>query len=499
MTSRSNGRPTAENVAPTDYDAERACLAAILFGGGVDALRIVEGIIEPRDIHRDTHRWAYEAARAVAGRGDHLDAIGVAHELRRTNRLDDVGGEPWLFGLVNEPVSLTDNAVATYARRVFASAVRRAAIVVGGDVAALGYDTSITDPLDIIQAAHDTLARLERRATATRPTVAWVSSTWADYGRVVGNIEWVWEGWLPRRMVSFAVGSGDAGKSQLALSLTKTTLYGGQWPDGTSTPAIGEVVWVDTEGSGAITHERMTRWGIDPRDVLAVRVGDDLLNDVLIDDPVGLAAIERELQEHHVALVVIDSLRGAHRAKEKDDDAMSAILKSLAALATRYDCAILVIHHVTKKDPREPDVLTPERVRGSSVIVNMGRSVIGVDIPDPETPSPDNPRRRVFVLKGNIGKKPAPVGMDIGDAGLRFTADAPMPPRPDTALNRAVDFLAARLDRGPVPTTDLERDAAAQGLSAASINRARKTLGAVAVKDIHGRWLTSLPYKGASD
>jgi hypothetical protein len=239
--------------------------------------------------------------------------------------------------------------------------------------------------------------------------------------------------------------------------------------------------------------------GIDPRDVLAVRVGDDLLNDVLIDDPVGLAAIERELQEHHVALVVIDSLRGAHRAKEKDDDAMSAILKSLAALATRYDCAILVIHHVTKKDPREPDVLTPERVRGSSVIINMGRSVIGVDIPDPETPTPDNPHRRVFVLKGNIGRKPAPVGMDIGDAGLRFTADAPMPPRPDTALNRAVDFLAARLDRGPVPTTDLESEAQRLGLSIASINRARKTLGAVAVKDIHGRWLTSLPYKGASD
>ena len=490
---------TADNVAPTDYAAERACLAAILFGGGVDALRIVEGVVEPRDIHRDIHRWAYEAARAVAGRGDHLDAIGVAHELRRTNRLDDVGGEPWLFGLVNEPVSLTPDAVATYARRVADAAVRRAIITAGGELAALGYDTSITDPLERIEALRDTLARLERRATATRPTVAWVSSTWADYGRVVGNIEWVWEGWLPRRMVSFAVGSGDAGKSQLALSLTKTTLYGGQWPDGTPTLPVGRALWVDTEGSGAITYERMTRWGINPSDVLTVRVGDDLLNDVLVDDPVGLAAIERELQEHHVALVVIDSLRGAHRAKEKDDDAMSVILKSLASLATRYDCAILVIHHVTKKDPREPDVLTPERVRGSSVIVNMGRSVIGVDIPDPETPDPANPRRRVFVLKGNIGRKPAPVGMDIGDAGLTFTLDAPTPPRPDTALNRAVDFLAARLDRGPVPTTDLEREAAAQGLSAASINRARKTLGAVAVKDIHGRWLTSLPYKGASD
>lgn len=497
MTSRTNARPTAENVAPTDYDAERACLAAILFGGGVDALRVVEGMIEPRDIHNEAHRWAYQAARAVADRGDHLDIIGVTHELRRMGHLDDVGGEPWLFGLASLPVSVDPAAVTTYANRIVDAAVRRAAIVAGGELAALGYDLSITDPLDIIQAAHDVLTRLERRARNTRSTVAWTSSTWEDYGRVVGDIEWIWERWVPRRMVSFIVGSGDAGKSQLALDLTKTTLYGGKWPDGTPTPALGEVIWLDSEGSGAITLERMRAWGIDPRDVIVPRRTDDILDDVLVDDPAGLGAIERELQAHpHTALVVIDSLRGAHRAKEKDDDAMSAILKSLASLATRYDVAIVIIHHVSKRDPREPDILTPERVRGSSVIINMGRSVIGVDIPDPETPSPDNPHRRVFVLKGNIGRKPAPVGMAITDNGLRFTADAPTPPRPDTAINRAIEFLQARLNREAVPTADLERDAAAQGISEATLNRARKMLQAVAIKDVHGRWLTSLPYKG---
>lgn len=488
-------KPPADLV-PVDIDAELAVLGSCLLdSANVAPLR---AFLQPRDFYRETNGAVFEAILALDERAEPIDFLTVRAELERRDRLDYVGGPPFLASLINAvPTSIH---AAHYARIVAATSLRRVLIATGGDVAALGYDQSITDPLDFIEAVDKLLARVKQRATNTGPTVAWTSSTWEDYGRVVGSIEWLWERWIPRRMPSFIVGSGDAGKSQLALNLVKTTLYGGTWPDGTPTPAIGEVIWLDTEGSGAITLERMRTWGIDPRDVIVPRVGDDVLNDVLVDDPVGLGAIERELQAHpHTALVVIDSLRGAHRAKEKDDDAMSAILKSLASLATRHDVAVAIIHHVTKKDPREPDVLTPERVRGSSVIVNMGRSVIGVDIPDPETPSPDNPRRRVFVLKGNIGKKPAPVGMDIGDAGLRFTADAPMPPRPDTALNRAVDFLAARLDRGPVPTTDLEREAAAQGLSAASINRARKTLGAVAVKDIHGRWLTSLPYKGASD
>lgn len=330
---------------------------------------------------------------------------------------------------------------------------------------------------------------VQDRTVEPQPATAHVSSTWADMGAILGDLEWHWPNYMPLGMITALVAAGDAGKSQMALHIAQRTLYGGFWPDGSPVEATGKVIWLDTEGSDLITYKRMLEWGINPQDIIKPRVGDDLLNGVLLDTPQGLEALEREIILHLPRLVVIDTLRGAHTQKERDDDAMQSLLKTLATFAARYRCAMLINHHITKKHPAENlNVITLDRVRGSSVIANMARVILAIDQPDPE-----NDRRRVQVIKCNLAPKAAPLGMDIDTQGLTFTEHAPGEPPRDTTFNRAIEFLKARLANGPDLTNVLEADAKEQGISVATLNRARKLLRVVSLGKSASGWLVSLP------
>ena len=64
--------------------------------------------------------------------------------------------------------------------------------------------------------------------------------------------QWLWPGHIARGFVTAIVAHPWEGKSALALSLCKTLLEGGAWPDGTPCEAIPEdqkLLWIDTDSS----------------------------------------------------------------------------------------------------------------------------------------------------------------------------------------------------------------------------------------------------------
>ena len=126
----------AERQLPYDHDAEAAVLGGLLIDG--DALHRVLPIIKPEDFHRARNQHCFAACIAVFGRQEGVDQITVARELAQRDRLETVGGLPYLGQLVaNTPTSVN---VEHYAGIVADTAAKRRLIDAGNRIANLGFE-----------------------------------------------------------------------------------------------------------------------------------------------------------------------------------------------------------------------------------------------------------------------------------------------------------------------------------------------------------------------
>lgn len=119
---------------PAAVDAERATLGSIL----IDSRSLLEVIsfLKVEDFWLQRNRWIYGAILEVNKRGEEIDVISVAAELRNQGRLDQIGGDSYLTSL-DAPHSLH---ISTYAGLVEATAVRRRLQEAGSQLANLAYD-----------------------------------------------------------------------------------------------------------------------------------------------------------------------------------------------------------------------------------------------------------------------------------------------------------------------------------------------------------------------
>ena len=322
-----------------------------------------------------------------------------------------------------------------------------------------------------------------------------VSVTLADLAAILPRTEWVWAGYVPKGYVSLVAGAAGSGKSALVLWLAKSVTTVAPWPDGSpNTTPTGKVVWCDTEATQAILLERAQAWGIPLENIIIPALDPERpLEDVLLDDPKGWEALEREVKTHRPPLVVIDSLRGSHRSEEKDAP-MQALMSKLANLARDHQAAVIVVHHLRKRNELErADVVEPDRVRGSGVIVAMSRLVLAVDRPNGD----DLEHQRLSIIKNNLGKFAPSLGFRISDAGLAF-GDAPEPPHKETTVDRAVEFLKAKLRQEPIEADDLITEAEKAGISYNSLTRARQKLKIDTVK-VGKVWMWTLPVKSSDN
>ena len=75
---------------PQNITAEQNVLSAMLIGAKV--IDKVAEILKPEDFYRPSHRIIYQVMLALHAKEQPVDLITVIEELKRRNKLDDVGG-----------------------------------------------------------------------------------------------------------------------------------------------------------------------------------------------------------------------------------------------------------------------------------------------------------------------------------------------------------------------------------------------------------------------
>lgn len=288
---------------------------------------------------------------------------------------------------------------------------------------------------------------------------------------VLGAQEWLWPGYIPRGLVTGLVAPQDEGKSTVAQDFCRTVLSGGRWPDGQQCDAhSGKLLWIDTDGNLALFHQRLKAWKM-PRGRFIFPP--DVLQELSIDDPQSLKWIEQAIEKFHFPLIVVDALSGSHSGKENDADSMKGIMKRLHTLAQKHKTAVLVIHHLNKAPTGTPTYpLTIDRLRGSSSISQLCRSILALTTPDPTQPN----ARRLDVIKLNPAKKPPPVGYVLTDDGPAW-GSAPEPPKERQTADDGADFLRTALANGKRAAGEVFEEAKALGISDFALRGARKSLG----------------------
>ncbi|MEI6179445.1 MAG: replicative DNA helicase [Chloroflexales bacterium] len=226
-----------DRSVPFDLQAERATLGAILLER--EAIIAIAAWLLPDYFYLEQHALIYEAMLACYNRREPPDLATVSTELRRQERLDLIGGIPFLGELALEVPTAVH--IEYYARSVERTAILRRLIEAGGKIAAMGYDESEDLEATLDKAEAELFTVSQRRSTQDfvpigqvvntlftqiealqerRGEVAGVATGYPDLDALTGGLQ-------PSDLIILAA-RPSVGKTSLALSLAYNVAFHGR-------------------------------------------------------------------------------------------------------------------------------------------------------------------------------------------------------------------------------------------------------------------------------
>jgi replicative DNA helicase len=127
-----------EKIPPQDLIAEQSVIGSMLLDKNA-VVRAVE-ILRPDSFYRDAHRYIYETILELFDRGEPVDLVTVTDSLRKSGKLDAVGGSVYVADLLNSvPTSAN---VEYYAKIVEEKSTLRRMIEAGTRIVAEAFEAS---------------------------------------------------------------------------------------------------------------------------------------------------------------------------------------------------------------------------------------------------------------------------------------------------------------------------------------------------------------------
>jgi putative DNA primase/helicase len=334
-------------------------------------------------------------------------------------------------------------------------------------------------------------------------------------------IQWLWPDRFAIGKLGLLVGLPDEGKGQILADMAARVTRGGDWPCDEGSAPKGNVILLSAEDDPADT--------IVPRLVAAdadldcieivsmVRVGDaDRMFSLVSDLPLLRQKITAVGNVNLVQIDPISAYLGVGKVDSFRTTDVRAVLAPLVDLAAELKVAIVGIMHFNKKVDVTNALL---RISDSLAFGATARHVYAV-IDDAE-----NKRKLVVRSKNNITtstQKALAYNFGVRDVGkdsatgeiikaphilwhaqhVDVTAvEAMTATKSPAARDEAKKFLTDYLAAGPVPSTDVEEAAGANGISRRTLFRAKADLGVAAKKTKDG-WTWQIPppqYRGGAN
>lgn len=150
-------REKADRLPPHNIDAEQSVLGAVL----VDPAAIMKIIdmISPQSFYKPSHRLIFEAMLNLINHNEVIDVITVADYLKKTEKLEMVGGRVYINDLALSVISSAN--IEYHAKIILEKALLRELISAGGEIASLAYDD--VDPERAVDSAEQLIFNISQR------------------------------------------------------------------------------------------------------------------------------------------------------------------------------------------------------------------------------------------------------------------------------------------------------------------------------------------------
>jgi len=319
------------------------------------------------------------------------------------------------------------------------------------------------------------------------------------------RVRWLWDSRIPLGKLTGIVGDPGEGKSTLAAVLAAHVSTGRPLPGHQSSVDAGNVLLLSAEDGKADTiRPRLDAAHADVRRVFLlenIEVG-TRLEPFRTNDPAHLRHLMEWMENYKPILVVIDPISAFLGSTDSHRDAeVRAILAQLAQLADDYDCAVVLIRHLTKGSASR----ALYRAIGSIGFTAAFRSelLVGHD--------PSNPERRAIVqIKNNLARESPPVGFQLTEGGFTWLGDTNLSAakilsgdeghEARSSRAEAEYFLRATLQGGALPSLKVLEGARQLGIAERTLKRAKEHLGVKAQREgfgANGTWSWRLPERAA--
>ena len=304
-------------------------------------------------------------------------------------------------------------------------------------------------------------------------------------------IRWLWPGRIALGKLTLISGDPGLGKSLLTTTLAANISRGYLWPLTDTTAAIGDTLFLSAEDDAADTIKpRLEAIEADCRRIHIIQAvkntdANGSSTEHMFSLRNDLPVLEKLLSAmFDCRLLVIDPISAyLDETESHNNSAVRGLLAPLAALASKYHVAIVLVSHLNKGNATK----ALYRSMGSLAFAAAARVAYLV------TKDKDNPEKILFLpVKNNLAKDTTGLSYSVvtadngsaimawGTESVIIPADLALaPPVIDgepNATDEAVDFLRDLLSRGPKKAQDCEKEAKDAGISKKTLRRAREKL-----------------------
>ena len=365
-----------DKIPPQNLAAEQSVIGSMLLDKNA-VVRAIE-ILNPESFYRDAHRFIYQSVIELFDRGEPVDMVTVTEALRKSGKLDAVGGSVYVADLLNSvPTSAN---VEYYAKIVEEKAILRRMIDAGTQIVAdaFGEPQDVDQVLDKAEKSIFDIALNRSREgfykidTVIKRVLDKIDSLYGKKEAITGtpsgypDLDQLTAGFQNADLIIIAARPA-VGKTALALNIAQQVAIKHKIP----------VAIFSLEMSKEQLAQRML---CSEAEVDAQRLKTASLSDtgwkkltralgrlseapLYIDDSATISAIEirakaRRLKiEKGLGLVVVDYLqlmRGRSRVENRVQE-ISDIARSLKTLARELDVPVLALSQLSRAVEQRPD------------------------------------------------------------------------------------------------------------------------------------------------
>jgi len=358
-----------KKLPPQNIEAEQSLLGALLIDK--DAIVAIGEVLRVDHFYKsEQHGSIYAAILELFEKREPIDLVTVTEKLKKSGKLDSVGGSAYLAELVN--MVPTAAHVESYAKIIREHAVRRELISNATRTIDLAYDEGfeVADVLEETESAVFAISQqhVKRDFIQIRDALAQSFDRLDELQKTSGKLRGVPTGFRDldnklaglqnSNLIIFAARPG-MGKTSFALNIAQYAAVQAGMPVGIFSLEMSQEELVDRllVGQADIDAWKLKTGRLDEKDFdkLSHAMGQLAEAPLFIDDTPGLSISEvrtkaRRLQaEHGLKLLVVDYLQLMHgRSVDNRVQEVSEISQSLKNLARELKIPVLALSQLSR-------------------------------------------------------------------------------------------------------------------------------------------------------